>query len=381
MEFLDLSLSLNLFLICDMDYIDAFRRGEVALRIAREMARVADGPVQVMEVCGGHTHAIFKYGLHDLFPPQLKPLHGPGCPVCVTPLGKVDQAIALARLPNMIFTSYGDMLRVPGSSSSLLQEKARGADVRMVYSSLDALRIAREHPGREVVFFAIGFETTAPANAAALLRAHQEGVENFSLLAHHVLVAPAMKAVLDAPDVRIDGFVAPGHVSTIIGTRPYAFIAREYRRPVVVSGFEPLDLMQSFLMVLRQLHEGRAEVENQYTRSVRPEGNPQALAVLEEAFEPCDLEWRGLGQIPRSGLRIRERYSAYDAERRFTGITAVPKPDPHACQCGEILRGAKQPRDCKVFGTACTPETPIGACMVSSEGACAAEYLYGKKLA
>lgn len=371
-----------------MDYVDAFRREEVALRIAQEMARVADlsadqagGPAQVMEVCGGHTHAIFKYGLHDLFPPQLKALHGPGCPVCVTPIGKVDQAIELAKLPNVSLASYGDMLRVPGSSSSLLQEKARGADVRMVYSSLDALRIARENPGREVVFFAIGFETTAPANAAAMLRAHHEGVKNFSLLAHHVLVAPAMKAVLDAPDVRIDGFVAPGHVSTIIGARPYEFIAREYRRPVVVSGFEPLDLLQSFLMVLRQIREGRAEVENQYTRSVRPEGNPQALAVLDEAFEHCDLEWRGLGWIPQSGLRIRARYAAHDAERRFPEIVAVPKADPHACQCGEILRGAKQPRDCKVFGTACTPETPIGACMVSSEGACAAEYLYGKRAA
>lgn len=362
-----------------MRYIDEFRRDKVASAIAAEMASVIDRPAQVMEVCGGHTHAIFKYGLNDLFPPLLTALHGPGCPVCVTPMGKIDQAIALARRPDVILVSYGDMLRVPGSQSSLLEEKAGGADVRIVYSPLDALRIAQQEPDQEVVFFAIGFETTAPANAMALLRAHRQGIANFSLVSNHVLVAPAMKAVLEAPDVRIDGFVGPGHVSTIIGTRPYEFIAREYGLPVVVSGFEPVDLLQSFLMVLRQLRDGRAEIENQYARAVRQEGNATALAVLKEVFEPCDLEWRGLGWIPTSGLRIREEYADYDAERRFRDLPALPVVDHPACICGDVLRGAKQPHDCRVFGTACTPETPLGACMVSSEGACAAEYKYGMR--
>lgn len=363
-----------------MRYIDEFRRNDVARAFAEEMATVIDRPMQVMEVCGGHTHAIFKYGLNDLFPPQLTALHGPGCPVCVTPMGKIDQAIALARRPNVTLVSYGDMLRVPGSQSSLLEEKARGAEVRIVYSPLDALQIAQEKPDREVVFFAIGFETTAPANAMALLRAHRQRITNFSLVSNHVQVAPAMKAVLDAPDVHIDGFVGPGHVSTIIGTQPYEYIVRDYGLPVVVSGFEPLDLLQSFLMVLRQLRDGRAELENQYVRSVRPNGNATALAVLEEVFEPCDLEWRGLGWIPQSGLRIRKKYADYDAERRFPNETTVPATDHPACICGDVLRGAKQPHDCKIFGTACTPETPLGACMVSSEGACAAVYKYRKRL-
>ena len=363
-----------------MRYIDDFRRDKFARAIADEMAAVVDRHVQVMEVCGGHTHAIFKYGLNDLFPPQLTALHGPGCPVCVTPMGKIDQAIALAQRPNVILVSYGDMLRVPGSESSLLEEKARGADVRIVYSPLDALNIAQVEPGREVVFFAIGFETTAPANAMALLRAHRQGITNFSLVSNHVLVAPAMKAVLDAPDVHIDGFVGPGHVSTIIGTQPYEFIVQDYGLPVVVSGFEPVDLLQSFLMVLRQLRDGRAELENQYARSVRTGGNATAMAVLEEVFEPCDLEWRGLGWIPQSGLRIRDKYADFDAEQRFPNVTSLPVVDHPACICGDVLRGAKQPHDCKVFGTGCTPESPLGACMVSSEGACAAEFKYGKRL-
>lgn len=363
-----------------MRYIDEFRRDNVASAIAEEMATVIARPAQVMEVCGGHTHAIFKYGLNDLFPPQLTALHGPGCPVCVTPMGKIDQAIALARRTDVTLVSYGDMLRVPGSLSSLIEEKARGADLRIVYSPLDALQIARDEPSREVVFFAIGFETTAPANAMALLRAHRQGVKNFSLVSNHVLIAPAMKAVLDSPDVHVDGFVGPGHVSTIIGTRPYDFIVRDYGLPVVISGFEPVDLLQSFLMVLRQLRDGRAELENQYSRAVRQDGNPQALAVLQEVFEPCDQEWRGLGWIPNSGLRIREKYRDYDAERRFPDVNVLPIVDHPACICGDVLRGAKQPHDCKVFGNACTPETPLGACMVSSEGACAAEYKYGKRL-
>jgi hydrogenase expression/formation protein HypD len=366
-------------LVGSMKYIDEFRRSDVAQAIARQMAAVLDNPVKIMEVCGGHTHAIFKYGLNDLFPPQLIALHGPGCPVCVTPMGKIDQAIALARLPNVTLASYGDMLRVPGSESSLLAERARGADVRMVYSPLDALKLARTMPRREVVFFAIGFETTAPANAMALLAADRQGVENFTLVSNHVLVGPAMRAVLEAPDVRVDGFVGPGHVSTIIGTRPYEFIADQFGLPVVVGGFEPLDLMQSFLMVMEQIRDQRAEVENQYTRVVKREGNRQALAVMAEVFETCDLEWRGLGQIPASGLKIRAKYANYDATQRFSEVAVVPRDDHPACICGEILRGVKQPHDCKVFATACTPETPIGACMVSSEGACAAEYRYGRR--
>ena len=362
-----------------MRYVDEFRRQSVARAIADEMATVIAGPAQVMEVCGGHTHAIFKYGLNDLFPPELVALHGPGCPVCVTPMGKIDQAIALATRPRITLASYGDMLRVPGSQSSLLEEKARGADVRIVYSPLDALQIARDRPDREVVFFAIGFETTAPANAMALLRAHREDVRNFSVVSNHVLVAPAMKAVLDSSDVRVNGFVGPGHVSTIIGTRPYEFIVRDYGLPVVVSGFEPLDLLQSFLMVLRQLRDGRAELENQYTRAVSQDGNPKALKVLDDVFETCDLLWRGLGWIPNSGLRIRDKYAAYDAERRFPDVTTVPVGDHPACICGDVLRGAKQPHECQVFGTACTPESPLGACMVSSEGACAAAYRYEKR--
>lgn len=362
-----------------MRYIDEFRRDKAARAIADEMLKVVDRPVHIMEVCGGHTHAIFKFGLNDLFPAELTALHGPGCPVCVTPTGKIDQAIQLARLPNVILASYGDMLRVPGAETSLLHEKARGADVRVVYSPLDALQIARDNPQREVVFFAIGFETTAPANGVAIVRAAREKIPNFSLVSNHVLVAPAIKAVLDSPDVHIDGFVGPGHVSTIIGTNPYEFIVRDYGLPIVVGGFEPLDLLQSFLMVLRQLHEGRAELENQYFRSVRADGNPHARAVLAEVFEPCDQEWRGLGWIADSGLRIRERYAAFDAERRFADVRPAVTADHAACICGDVLRGAKQPQDCKVFGTACTPETPLGACMVSSEGACAAVYRYRSK--
>ena len=359
-----------------MRYIEEFRRHDLAQALTRELAVAIDRPVRIMEVCGGHTHAIFKYGLKELLPPQVTTLHGPGCPVCVTPMSKIDQAIALAREENVTLVSYGDMLRVPGSNSSLLQEKARGADVRIVYSPLDALEWAQQMPDRQVVFFAIGFETTAPANASALLRAHQRGMDNFSLLANHVLVTPAMQAVMDAPDVRVDGFIGPGHVSTIIGTRPYEVIAREYQLPIVISGFEPVDLLQSFLMVLRQLQAGEAAVENQYARAVQSDGNLHAQTVLQEAFEACDLEWRGLGWIPQSGLRIRDRYADYDAVRRFPQVN-IESAQPHpACICGDVLRGAKQPHECRVFGTVCTPATPLGACMVSSEGACAAEYQY-----
>ena len=345
-----------------MRYIDEFRSQRVARAMADEMAALTDRPVRIMEVCGGHTHAIFKYGLQQLFPAQLTALHGPGCPVCVTPMAKIDQAIELARRERTTLVTYADMLRVPGSDSSLLMEKANGADVRIVYSPLDSLQIAEQEPGRDVVFFAIGFETTAPANAMTLIRAARQGIDNFSMVSNHVLIAPAMKAVLDAPDVFIDGFVGPGHVSTIIGTRPYDFIARDYGKPVVVAGFEPLDLMQGFLMVLRQLRDGRVEIENQYSRAVRSHGNPHAQDVLRDVFEVCDQEWRGLGWIPQSGLKIRDEYTHWDAEVRFRMEPIEPVADHAACICGDVLRGAKQPCECKVFGTACTPESPLGAC-------------------
>lgn len=363
-----------------MRYISDFRRAPWARAIADDIATIVREPTHVMEVCGGHTHAIYRHGLKDLLPPELITLHGPGCPVCVTPMSKIDHAIALAQRSNVTLVTYGDMLRVPGSKWSLLDAKTRGADVRIVYSSLDALQIAAKEPDREVIFFAIGFETTAPAHAIALLKAHREKIGNFSLISNHVRVVPAMKAVLDAPDVRVDGFIGPGHVSTIIGTQPYESIVNDHGVPVVISGFEPVDLLQGFLMVLRQLRDGRAEVENPYARAVKSAGNPRALAALEEAFEGCDQEWRGLGRIPDSGLRIRDTYAAHDAERRFPMQQAQQVVDHPACICGDVLRGAKQPRECTVFGKACTPETPLGACMVSSEGACAAAYQFGNRL-
>jgi hydrogenase expression/formation protein HypD len=331
-----------------------------------------------MEVCGGHTHAIYKHGLQDLLPPNIELVHGPGCPVCVIPMGRIDDAIALASQPAVIFTTYGDMMRVPSSTGSLLDAKADGADVRFVYSPLDALRLAREHPDRRVVFFAVGFETTAPSTAATLLRAEQEGLGNFSVFCNHVTIIPAIKAILDSPGMQLDGFVGPGHVSTIIGLRPYEFVARHYGLPIVVSGFEPSDILQSILMLLRQLARGEATVENQYTRVVRPDGNPTALEVLSRtmALRPW-FEWRGLGFINQSALALRPEYAAWDAERVFA-VPGLRVTDPKACQCGEVLKGVIKPWQCRVFGTACTPETPIGSCMVSPEGACAAYYNYGR---
>jgi hydrogenase expression/formation protein HypD len=363
-----------------MRYVDEYRRGDVAKRLAEQIAGLVEpGRIyKLMEVCGGHTHAIYKHGIEDLLPPEIELVHGPGCPVCVIPMGRQDDAIAIAERPEVIFTTFGDMLRVPATRGSLLDAKARGADVRMVYSPLDALKVARENPDREVVFFAIGFETTTPSTALTLLRARQEGIRNFFAFANHVTIIPAIRAILDSPDLRLDGFIGPGHVSTVIGLRPYRFIARDYGKPVVVSGFEPLDVLQGVYLVLRQLAEGRSEVENQYTRVVREMGNPRALQVIAETMElRTTFEWRGLGFISQSALKLREAFADWDAEVRYD-VPGVRVADPKACQCGEVLKGVIKPWECKVFGTACTPDHPIGTCMVSSEGACAAYYNYGR---
>ncbi len=361
-----------------MKYISEFRDARLAQHAAREIAALTRGPVRIMEVCGGHTHVIFKHGLMDLLPPEVSLIHGPGCPVCVTPLERVDLAIEIARRDGVILATFADMIRVPGSGSSLQQEKARGADVRMVYSSLDALALAKKHPEREVVFFAIGFETTAPTNAMAVLLAREQGLKNFSIFSNHVTVPIAVRAILNAPDVRIDAFIAPGHVSLVTGSNIYGFMAGEFKKPVVVCGFEPLDVLQGIAMIQRQRAEGRSVVENQYRRAVTAEGNLRAQAVVNTVLEPCDMRWRGLGMIPGSGLALRPAFAAFDVMKRFGLTEPPPLSDPKACECGEILRGAKNPWDCKVLGTACTPEKPLGACMVSSEGACAAYYQYGR---
>ncbi len=362
-----------------MKYVDEYRDADVARSISAEIAKLTAGqPLKLMEVCGGHTHTIYKHGIEDVLPRNIDLVHGPGCPVCVLPMGRVDDAIAIARTEGVIFTTFGDMMRVPGSKGSLLDVKAEGADVRFVYSPLDALKLARQHPEREVVFFAIGFETTAPSTAITLLRAQAEGIRNFSVFCNHVTIIPAIKAILDSPDLRLDGFIGPGHVSMVIGTRPYSFIAREHRKPVVIAGFEPLDIIQSVHMLVQQLNGGRAEVENQYTRVVRPEGNVKALEAMARTMELRPFfEWRGLGFISHSALKLRREFAAWDAEQRFA-VPGIRVADPKACQCGEVLKGVIKPWDCKVFGTACTPETPIGTCMVSSEGACAAYFNYGR---
>jgi hydrogenase expression/formation protein HypD len=361
-------------------YVDEYRDPELAHGLAAEIrSLVAPGEVvRVMEVCGGHTHAIYRHGLEDLLPPEVELVHGPGCPVCVIPAGRVDDAIAIAENEPVTLATFGDMLRVPGGNGSLLEAAARGADVRMVYSPLDALELARREPERHVCFFAIGFETTAPATAVTLLRARTEEIPNFSVFCNHVLIEPPLRAILETPGLRVDAFVGPGHVSSVIGTDAYRFIPDEYGRAVVVSAFEPVDLLQSIAMLLRQRAEGRCEVENQYTRVVQPEGNTRALAAIEETMEPReDFEWRGLGVLPRSALRIRDELAAFDAERLFE-IPGARIEDPKACRCGEVLTGQIKPWECGVFGTACTPERPLGTCMVSSEGACAAYFSYGR---
>ncbi len=363
-----------------MRFVDEYRSGEVAKRLAEQIAGLVEPGrhYKLMEVCGGHTHAIYKHGVEDLLPDEIELVHGPGCPVCVIPMGRQDDAIAIAMDPKVIFTTFGDMLRVPASNGSLLDAKARGADVRMVYSPLDALRIARENPDREVVFFAIGFETTTPSTAVTLLRAREDGIMNFSVFANHVTIIPAIRSILDSPDLRLQGFIGPGHVSTVIGNKPYEFICRDYGLPIAVSGFEPLDVLQGVHMIMTQLAEGRAEVENQYSRVVRPEGNPVALRAIAQTMElRTTFEWRGLGFISQSALKLREEFAQWDAEVRHA-IPGVRVADPKACQCGEVLKGVIKPWQCKVFGTSCTPDRPIGTCMVSSEGACAAYYNYGR---
>ena len=362
-----------------MKFVDEYRDAALISRIAAEIARLSEGQhFKFMEVCGGHTHTIYKHGIEDILPRSIDMVHGPGCPVCVLPMGRVDDAIAIARTDGVIFTTFGDMMRVPGSKGSLLDAKADGADVRFVYSPLDALKLARQYPDREVVFFAIGFETTAPSTAVTLLRAQAEGIKNFSIFCNHVTIIPAIKAILDSPDLRLDGFVGPGHVSMVIGMRPYTFIARDHRKPIVISGFEPLDIIQSVYMLVKQIGEGRAEVENQYARVVRPEGNVKALQAMARTMELRPFfEWRGMGFITHSALKLRPEFAAWDAELRFA-VPGIRVADPKACQCGEVLKGVIKPWECKVFGTACTPETPIGTCMVSSEGACAAYYNYGR---
>ncbi len=366
-----------------MKYVDEFRDPGLIAQAAAEIRRLADPDrrYRIMEVCGGHTHAIYRFALEDLLPDNIELVHGPGCPVCVLPMGRVDDGLALAERPDVTLAAFGDMMRVPGRKGSPLEYRARGADVRMVYSPLDALRLAREHPDREVVFFAIGFETTAPSTALTLRRARELGVANFSVFCNHVTIVPAIRAILDSPDMRVEAFIGPGHVSTVIGCRPYEFIARDYGKPLVVSGFEPLDVLQSLVMILRQLRDGRAEVENQYARVVPWEGNRPALQAMAEVFELRPyFEWRGLGFISQSALRIREAYAAWDAERRFD-LPGVRVTDPKAAQCGEVLKGVLKPHQCKLFGRECTPEHPVGALMVSSEGACAAYYNYALRKA
>jgi len=370
-----------------MKYVDEFRDGALALGIARAIAQAADTgrSYSFMEFCGGHTHAISRYGVADFLPPNVRMIHGQGCPVCVLPIGRIDLAIRLALEQGVILCSYGDTLRVPASHGlSLLKAKARGGDIRMVYSTTDVLNIARNNPDRNVVFFAIGFETTTPPTAMLVKQASTEGLKNLSVLCNHVLTPSAITHILQSPEVReygtlpLDGFIGPSHVSTVIGTQPYEHFAQEYRKPVVISGFEPLDVMQSILMLIRQVNEGRAEVENEFSRAVTREGNRKAQALVAELFElRRTFEWRGLGEVPYSALKIRQEYAEFDAERRF-GLSYTSVPDNKACECGAILRGVRKPVDCKLFGTVCTPENPMGSCMVSSEGACAAHYTYGR---
>jgi len=367
-----------------MKFVDEFRdpvRAGYLLceieKLTAEIMKDRHTPITIMEVCGGHTHSIFRYGIEKMLPSDIEFAHGPGCPVCVLPMGRVDDCVSLAERPEVIFTTFGDAMRVPGSKVSLLGAKAAGGDVRMVYSPLDALALARANPDRQVVFFGLGFETTMPSTALTILQAEAEGIFNFSLFCNHITIIPTIKAILDSPDMRIDGFLGPGHVSMVIGTDPYNFIARDYHRPLVVAGFEPLDVLHSVWMVLKQLAEGRAEIENQYARIVPDKGNPASLAAVTEVFELREFfEWRGLGSIDHSGVRVRDHYAAWDAERKFA-VASPSIPDPKACQCGEVLKGVIKPWQCKVYGRDCTPETPMGALMVSSEGACAAYYQYG----
>jgi len=371
-----------------MKYASEFRDPSLARGLLSAIAEQADKigatkakPVHIMEICGGHTHSIFRYGLDKLIHPGVEFIHGPGCPVCVLPMARVDEAVQLAERPEVIFTTFGEAMRVPGHRKSLLAAKAAGADVRMVYSPLDALELARRNPGREVVFFGLGFETTTPSTALSIQQAARENLTNFTVFCNHITVPEPIKALLDDPFMVLDGFIGPGHVSMVIGVHPYDFIARDYHKPIVVAGFEPTDLLQSVLMVLTQIAEGRAQVENQYARVVPEHGNPVSLAAIEDVYERRpSFEWRGLGEIDASGLRIREKYRAFDAEEKFgIGYGAGPRdvPEVEGCACGAVMTGRIKPTACPQFGRGCTPEMPLGALMVSSEGACAAYWQYG----
>lgn len=371
-----------------MKYADEFRdpvaaKGLLAAieTVTNEIGATAEKPVRIMEICGGHTHAIFRYGLDKLTPKGLEFIHGPGCPVCVLPMTRVDECVEIAEKPEVIFTTFGDAMRVPGTKKSLLQAKAEGADIRMVYSPLDALALARKFPEREVVFFGLGFETTTPSTALTIQQAAAEDIDNFTVFCNHITVPPPIKVLLDDPRMTLDGFVGPGHVSMVIGIEPYRFIAKDYGKPIVVAGFEPLDLLQSVLMVLEQIRDGRAEVENQYSRIVPDAGNPASIAACEDVYEPREsFEWRGLGEIDSSGLKIRNKYKAFDAEEKFgIGYATSTRfvPEQEGCACGEVMTGFIKPKQCPQFGKGCTPEVPLGALMVSSEGACAAYYQYG----
>ncbi len=367
-----------------MKYVDEFRDPIKAKALFNEIhalkdkiKRVDNKPLQLMEFCGGHTHTIFRYGIEQMLPDWIELVHGPGCPVCVLPMGRVDDCVTLAERPDVIFTTFGDAMRVPGSKKSLLQAKADGADIRMVYSPLDALELARKNLDRQVIFFALGFETTMPSTALTVLQAESEGIENFSLFCNHITTVPTIKAILDSPDMQIDGFLAPGHVSMVVGEKPFEFVAETYDKPIVVTGFEPLDILQSIWMVLKQLAENRCEVENQYARIVAATGNPPGLDAISKVFELREFfEWRGLGSIDHSGVKMREHFSGFDAERKFS-VPNIKIADPKSCQCGEVLKGVIRPWECKVFGSSCTPEIPMGALMVSTEGACAAYYNFG----
>jgi hydrogenase expression/formation protein HypD len=367
-----------------MKYVDEFRDPKKAAALIAGMndlldqrSLTADRPLQIMEFCGGHTHTIFRYGIEQMVPGKIELIHGPGCPVCVLPMGRVDDCVALAERPDVILTTFGDAMRVPGSKKSLLQAKAEGADIRMTYSPMDALELAKKNPDRQVIFFALGFETTMPSTALTVLQAQSQGIDNFSLFCNHITTVPTIKAILDSPDMQIDGFLAPGHVSMVVGERPFDFIAETYKKPIVISGFEPLDILQSIWMTVKQLAESRHDVENQYKRIVPANGNTPALEAVAKVFELREyFEWRGLGSIDHSGVKMKDEFSNFDAEKKFS-VPNLKIADPKSCQCGEVLKGVIRPWQCKVFGGACTPETPMGALMVSSEGACAAYYNFG----